>query len=185
MIRCVWAEGNEQLCDYHDTEWGVPQRNDRILFEYILLDSFQAGLNWAIMLQKRENFRKAFDNFNPQKIAAYDKRKLNSLLKDSGIIRHRGKIEAAKENARVFLALQDEFGSFAKYLWGWVDEKTIKNRQRREEDIPAQTDLSDRISKDLKSRGFRFFGATICYAFLQGAGVVNDHLVSCFRYREV
>lgn len=183
--RCSWAEGSGQMRAYHDTEWGVPQHNDQVIFEYILLDSFQAGLSWAIILSKRENFRKAFDAFNPKKIAKYDKKKIENLLKDAGIVRNRGKIEAAVQNAKVFLEIQKEFGSFENYLWGWVRGKPVKNRWQNLEEIPARMPLSDSISYDLKKRGFRFFGSTTCYAFLQGSGLVNDHLVSCFRYKEV
>lgn len=182
--RCPWAEINDKMRAYHDQEWGTPQRNDSVLFEYILLDSFQAGLSWDIILKKRENFREAFSNFDYKKIARYDKRKIASLLKDAGIVRNRGKIEAAVQNAKVFLTIQKEFGSFSKYLWGFVKNKPLRHVYRREDDIPARTELGDTISKDLKKRGFRFFGPTTCYAFLQGAGVVNDHLVSCFRHKE-
>ena len=170
---------------YHDREWGVPQHNDRVLFEYIVLDSFQAGLSWAIILNKRENFRKAFGRFNPKNIVKYDKKKIESLLKDAGIVRNRGKIEAAVQNAKVFLGIQKEFGSFNTYLWGFLKGRPVKNRWRSLGEIPAHTLLSDRVSSDLKKRGFRFFGSTTCYAFLQGSGLVNDHLVSCFRYKEV
>ncbi len=182
--RCPWAEINDKMRAYHDTEWGTPQRNDRVLFEYILLDSFQAGLSWDIILKKRENFRRAFSGFDPRKIARYDKRKINLLIKDAGIIRNRGKIEAAVANAKTFLAVQKEFDNFSKYLWNFVGDKPKQNKWKTEDQIPATTALGDAISKDLKKRGFRFFGPTTCYAFLQGAGVVNDHLVSCFRYKE-
>lgn len=169
---------------YHDSEWGVPQHADRVLFEYILLDSFQAGLNWAIMIQKRENFRAAFANFDPVKVAKFDNRKVELLLQDAGIIRHRGKIEAAIGNAKAFLQIQKEFGSFDAYLWQWVNGKPKQNAWKKENDIPAKTELSDALSTDLKKRGFRFFGTTICYAFMQGAGLINDHLASCFRYKK-
>ena len=170
---------------YHDTEWGVPQHDDRILFEYILLDSFQAGLSWAIILNKREDFRKVFDNFNPKKIARYDKRKVAKLISDSGIVRNRLKIEATIGNAKAYLAVQKEFGSFDKYIWGFMGGEAKQNRWRTLKQIPAKTRESDIISADLKKRGFRFFGSVTCYAFMQGAGLVNDHLVSCFRYSEV
>ena len=183
--RCSWGEGSSQMRTYHDREWGVPQYNDRVLFEYIVLDSFQAGLSWAIILKKRENFRKAFNGFNPRNIAKYDKKKIESLLKDAGIVRNLSKIEATVQNAKVFLAIQKEFGSFNTYLWGWVKGRPVKNQWRRLEDIPARTLLSDKVSCDLKKRGFRFFGPTTCYAFLQGSGLVSDHLVSCFRSKEV
>ena len=182
--RCPWSEINDRMRVYHDAEWGTPCRNDRVLFEYILLDSFQAGLSWDIILKKRENFGKAFSDFDAAKIARYDKSKINLLLKDTGIIRHRGKIEAAVANAKTFLAIQKEFGSFSKYLWTFVNNKPIKNKWRREDDIPARTELGDKISKDLKKRGFKFFGPTTTYAFLQGAGLVNDHIATCFRHKE-
>ncbi|GEM_PF-178508 len=183
--RCSWAQGSRQMRAYHDVEWGVPQHNDLVLFEYITLDSFQAGLSWAIILNKRENFRKALNAFNPKKIAKYDTKKIESLLKDAGIVRNRGKVEATVQNARVFLEMEKEFSSFDIYLWNWVRQKAIKNRWKSLDEIPARTSLSDKISLDLKKRGFRFFGPTTCYAFLQGSGLVNDHLVSCFRHQEV
>lgn len=185
LKRCPWAEANDKMRAYHDAEWGTPQRDDRVLFEYILLDSFQAGLSWDIILKKRENFLRAFSGFDPEKIARYEKRKINLLIKDAGIVRNRGKIEAAVANAKIFLAIQKEFGSFASYLWGMLDDKNKprRNKWRREEDIPVRTKEGDKIAADLKKRGFHFFGPTTCYAFLQGAGVVNDHLVSCFRYK--
>jgi len=182
--RCPWAETNDEMRAYHDTEWGNPQYNDRVLFEYILLDSFQAGLSWAIILKKRENFRKAFSGFDPKKIAQYDKKKFARLLTDAGIVRNRAKIEATVSNAKNFLAIQKEFGSFFKYLWGMVGNKPKQNKWRRMQDVPARSKSGDEISADLKKRGFRFFGPTTCYAFMQGAGLVNDHLVSCFRYKE-
>jgi len=184
--RCPWAEINDKMRAYHDTEWGTPCRNDRVLFEYILLDSFQAGLSWDIILTKRENFGKAFSDFDPAKIARYGKIKISALLKDTGIVRNRGKIEAAAANAKTFLAIQKKFGSFARYLGGMIDNKNrpVQNKWRREEDIPARTEAGDVIAKDLKKRGFKFFGPTTTYAFLQGAGLVNDHIVSCFRYKE-
>ena len=189
--RCPWAETNDDMRAYHDTEWGVPQYNDQVIFEYILLDSFQAGLSWAIILKKRENFRKAFSNFNPEKIARYDKRKIASLLKDAGIVRNRAKIEATISNAKIFITIQKEFGSFSKYLWGMMGAgkpldraRGKQNKWRKLEDIPATSKEGDEISADLKKRGFRFFGPVTCYAFMQGAGLVNDHLVSCPRYKE-
>ncbi|OHA62674.1 MAG: DNA-3-methyladenine glycosylase [Candidatus Wildermuthbacteria bacterium RIFCSPHIGHO2_12_FULL_45_9] len=183
--RCPWANVNTQMQTYHDTEWGVPCHKDSALFEYVLLDSFQAGLSWATILRKRENFRTSFDDFDVQKIANYQNAKVEKLLQDSGIIRHRGKIEATTQNANVFLNIQKEFGSFGVYLWNWMSNQTKKNLWEQESNIPSSTADSDAISKDLKKRGFRFFGTTICYAFMQGAGLVNDHLVSCFRYHEV
>lgn len=183
--RCPWAQGSAQMRSYHDLEWGVPQHSDRVLFEYIVLDSFQAGLSWAIILNKRENFRKAFNGFNPKNIAKYDRKKVESLLKDAGIVRNRSKVGATVQNAKVFLGIQKEFGSFNAYLWSWVKGRAVKNRWKNLGEIPARTLLSDNVSSDLKGRGFRFFGSTTCYAFLQGSGLVNDHVVSCFRYKEV
>jgi DNA-3-methyladenine glycosylase I len=183
--RCLWAETSDAMRRYHDTEWGVPRHAEGVLFEYILLDSFQAGLSWATILNKRENFRKAFDNFDSGKISAYGTGKIQELLGDAGIVRHKGKIEAAIGNARVFGELQKEYGSFNAYLWQWVENKSIQNSWRSEKEIPAKTKESDLVSADLKKRGFRFFGSTICYAFMQGAGLVNDHVISCFRHSEV
>jgi len=183
--RCPWPEGNEQMIRYHDTEWGVPLHDDRKLFEFLVLDAFQAGLSWAIVLKKREGFRKAFDDFDPRKVARYDGRKVKTLLADAGIIRNRLKIEAAIANARAFLAVQREFGSFDRYIWQFTGGRTKMNRCRTLRQIPCRSPESDAMSKDLKARGFRFVGSTICYAFMQAAGMVNDHVVGCFRYREV
>lgn len=183
--RCSWSTINEEMIAYHDTEWGTPCHDDRTLFEYILLDSFQAGLSWAIILSKRGNFRKAFDNFNPQKIAKYDVRKMAKLLLDRGIVRNRLKIKATVRNAQVFVAIQKEFGSFDRYLWEFVGGKTKKNAWKSLKQIPSTTKEAKVLSKDLKKRGFAFFGPTTCYAFMQGAGLVNDHLVTCFRHKEV
>jgi DNA-3-methyladenine glycosylase I len=170
---------------YHDTEWGVPLHNDRKLFEFLVLDAFQAGLSWAIVLKKREGFRKAFSNFDPRKVAKYDGRKVKALLVDACIIRNRMKIEATISNARAFLAVQREFGSFDRYIWQFTGGKTKNNRCRTLKQIPCRSPESDAMSKDLKARGFRFVGSTICYAFMQAAGMINDHMVDCFRYREV
>jgi DNA-3-methyladenine glycosylase I len=170
---------------YHDTEWGVPLHNDRKLFEFLVLDAFQAGLSWAIVLKKREGFRKAFDNFDPRKVAKYDGRKVKVLLADTGIIRNRMKTEATIANARSFLLVQREFGSFDRYIWQFVGGRPKKNEWRSLNQIPARSAESDAMSKDLKERGFRFVGSTICYAFMQAAGMVNDHLVGCYRHREV
>jgi len=170
---------------YHDTEWGVPLHDDRKLFEFLVLDAFQAGLSWAIVLKKREGFRKAFSNFDPPTVAKYDARKVKALIADVGIIRNRMKIEATVANARAFLAVQKEFGSFDKYIWQFTGGKTKRNRWRTLARLPARSPESDAMSKDLKARGFRFVGSTICYAFMQAAGMVNDHLAGCFRYREV
>jgi DNA-3-methyladenine glycosylase I len=183
--RCPWPGNDELMIRYHDTEWGVPLHDDRKLFEFLVLDAFQAGLSWSIVLKKRENFRRAFDNFDPPKISRYTKKKMESLLKNDGIIRNRLKIEATVSNARAFLDIKKEFGSFDKYIWQFVNGKPIVSKWKTLRQIPASSPESDTMSKDLKSRGFRFVGTTICYAFMQAAGMVNDHIVSCFRYKEV
>jgi len=170
---------------YHDKEWGVPIHNDRKLFEFLLLEGFQAGLSWRTILYKRQNFRKAFDNFDFNKIANYDKRKINSLMKDAGIIRNQLKINSAVSNAKAFLEVRKEFGTFDKYIWSFVNGKPIKNKFKSLKEIPARTELSDLISMDLKKRGFKFVGSTIIYAHMQATGMVNDHLKSCFRYNEL
>jgi len=170
---------------YHDTEWGVPLHEERKLFEFLVLDAFQAGLSWAVILKKREGFRKAFSSFDPEKVAKYDDRKVSVLVRDAGIIRNRMKIEATIANARAFLAVQKEFGSFDRYIWQFTGGKTKRNRWRTPKQLPARSAESDAMSKDLKARGFSFVGSTICYAFMQAAGMVNDHLVGCFRYAEV
>ena len=182
--RCAWAS-SELAIRYHDREWGVPLRNDRKLFEFLVLDAMQAGLSWEIILRKREGFRAAFDNFEPAKVARYDAREVGKLLADPGIVRNRLKIEAAITNARAFLEVQKEFGSFARYVWGLVGGRPRVNRQRSRHAIPARTAESDALSRALKKRGFRFVGSTICYAFMQAAGMVNDHTVDCFRYAEL
>jgi DNA-3-methyladenine glycosylase I len=170
---------------YHDTEWGVPLHDDRKLFEFLVLDAFQAGLSWAIVLKKREAFGKAFSNFDPRKVAKYNARKVKALLADAGIIRNRMKIEAAVANAQAFLTVQREFGSFDRYIWQFAGGKTKVNRWRTPGQLPARSAESDAMSRDLKARGFRFVGSTICYAFMQAAGMVNDHLVSCYRHQEL
>jgi len=170
---------------YHDTEWGVPLHDDRRLFEFLVLDAFQAGLSWAIVLKKREAFRRAFDDFDPRRVAKYDDRRVKALLADAGIIRNRVKIEATIANARAFLAVQREFGSFDHFIWQFTRGRTKKNRWRTLRQLPARSEESDAMSQDLKARGFRFVGSTICYAFMQAAGMVNDHLLGCFRYKEV
>jgi DNA-3-methyladenine glycosylase I len=170
---------------YHDTEWGTPLHDDRKLFEFLVLDAFQAGLNWSIILNKRENFRKAFDNFDYRKIAKYDSKKVAKLLENTGIVRNRLKIAATITNAKAFMVVQKEFGSFDKYIWQFVDNTHRQNRLKSLKQIPAKTAQSDAMSKDLKGRGFKFVGSTICYAFMQAAGMVNDHVVSCFRHDEV
>jgi len=173
------------MLQYHDEEWGVPVHDDKKLFEFLLLDSFQAGLSWQTILNKRENFKKAFDSFDAKKIAKYDKAKKARLMKDEGIIRNRLKIESSVDNAKGFLAIQKEFGSFDKYVWEFVGNKPKQNRFKNMSDIPATSAESDMLSKDLKKRGFRFVGSTIVYAFMQGAGLVNDHATYCFRSKEV
>ncbi|MDJ0766027.1 MAG: DNA-3-methyladenine glycosylase I [Myxococcota bacterium] len=170
---------------YHDQEWGVPVHDDRKHFEYMVLDAFQAGLSWAIILNKREGFRKAFDNFDPHKIARYNQRSVARLLKDARIVRNRQKIEATMANAKAFLNIQEAFTSFDAYVWRFVDGKTQQNKWRSMGQIPAKTKASDAMSKDLKSRGFKFVGSTICYAYMQAAGLVNDHEIKCFRYLEL
>ena len=183
--RCPWPGDDSLYVHYHDTEWGVPVHDDQKLFEFLILEGMQAGLSWITILRKRENFRKAFDNFDAKKIAAYKAPKLKKLMQDAGIIRNRLKIEAAVKNARGFLAVQKEFGSFAKYIWGFTDHKPVVNKLKTYRQAPARTAISDAISKDLKSRGFSFVGSTIIYAHMQATGMVNDHEVSCFRYKEV
>jgi len=183
--RCPWPEGNEQMIRYHDAEWGVPLHDDRRLFEFLVLDAFQAGLSWAIVLKKRDGFRMAFSNFDPRKVAKYDGRRVKVLLADAGIIRNRLKIEATIANARAFLAVQRELGSFDRYIWQFTGGEPKVNRWRTLKQLPARSAESDAMSKDLKARGFHFVGSTICYAFMQAAGMVNDHLVSCFRHGEV
>ena len=184
ITRCPWPANDPLYIKYHDKEWGVPVHNDRKLFEFLLLEGFQAGLSWRTILVKRPNFRKAFDNFDFNKIAKYDKRKINSLMKDAGIIRNQLKINSAVSNAKAFIAVRKEFGTFDKYIWGFVDGKPIKNAFKLLKEIPARTELSDLISKELKKRGFNFVGSTIVYAHMQATGMVNDHLISCFRYKD-
>jgi len=183
-VRCSWPS-NPLSIRYHDEEWGLPQHDDRVLFEFLMLEGAQAGLSWDTVLQKRENYRAAFSNFDPQKIARYDGRKVSSLLRNSGIIRNRLKIASAIKNARAFLAIQKEFGSFDRYIWQFVNGKPRTNGWRPGQKIPAYTSESDAMSKDLKARGFNFVGTTICYAFMQAVGMVNDHSLKCFRYRQV
>ena len=183
--RCSWGESHPLYVPYHDREWGAPLHDDRRFFELLVLEAAQAGLSWLTVLKKREAYRRAFDDFDPEKVARYDQRKVARLLADEGIIRNRLKIGAAIANAKAFLAVQKEFGSFDGYVWRFVGGKPIHNRRRTIKEVPARTPESDALSKDLKSRGFRFVGSTICYAFMQASGMVNDHLVSCFRHREV
>jgi|SRR3989344_2244329 len=183
--RCEWANHNKLMECYHDKEWGVPIRDDKKLFEFLILEGAQAGLTWLTVLQKRENYRKAFDNFDANKIAKYDKKKIDDLLSNKGIIRNKLKIAATIQNAKSFLEVQKEFGSFDKYLWGFVNNKTIRNRFISLSDIPPKTEESAAMSKNLLKRGFKFMGSTICYAFMQATGMVNDHTIDCFRYKEV
>jgi DNA-3-methyladenine glycosylase I len=184
IIRCGWAK-NDLAIEYHDKEWGVPTRDDRILFEFLILEGAQAGLSWDTVLKKRENYRAAFDDFDAEKIALYDDKKCAELLQNEGIIRNRLKIKSAVQNANAFLEIQKEFGSFDKYIWNFVGGKPIVNSRKDLSEVPAKTEISDAISKDLKKRGFNFVGSTIMYAFMQACGLTNDHLVSCFRYEEV
>lgn len=184
-MRCEWAGSDPLYLAYHDEEWGVPAHNDRHLFEMLILEGMQAGLSWITILRKRENFRRAFDNFDPQKIAAYGDDKLAQLLADPGIVRNRRKVAASVQNARAFLAVRQEFGTFDAYIWQFVDGRPRQNRRQSLADIPAHTAESTAMSKDLRRRGFNFVGPTICYAFMQATGMVNDHVVNCFRHAEV
>ncbi|MBX4211569.1 MAG: DNA-3-methyladenine glycosylase I [Candidatus Yanofskybacteria bacterium] len=183
--RCPWPSDDALMIMYHDKEWGKPVRDDKKLFEAILLDTFQAGLSWRTILHKRENFRKAFSNFDYKKVAQYGKRDIARLMNDVGIIRNKLKVTGSVVNAQRFIEVQKEFGSFAKYIWQFTGGKTIKNKNQKLSHMRATSKESDAMSKDLKKRGFKFVGSTICYAFMQGVGMVNDHLVSCFRYKEV
>jgi DNA-3-methyladenine glycosylase I len=183
--RCPWCGVDPIYVDYHDKEWGVPERDDRALFEKLLLDGFQAGLSWITILRKRDNFRRAFDGFRPEKIARYDKRKRASLMKDAGIIRNRAKIEGAVLSARAYLELMENGPGFANYLWEFVDGEPVVNRFSKIGQIPAETDVSRKLAKDLKTRGFKFCGPTIVYAFMQAVGMVNDHLTTCHRHAEL
>ncbi len=184
MNRCSWAK-NDLAIHYHDAEWGVPLHDDRGLFEFLILEGAQAGLSWDTILRKRDNYRKAFDNFDPAKVARYTDAKCSKLLLDEGIIRNRLKIASAVSNAKAFLKVQNEFGSFDKYIWGFVGGKPLVNKLKSMDEVQAKTDISDALSKDLKKRGFNFVGSTIMYAFMQATGMVNDHLTTCFRYKEV
>lgn len=183
--RCGWCEGDTLYEAYHDEEWGVPVTDDETLFEFLILETFQAGLSWITILRKRENFRQAFDHFDYKKIAEYNQTKIDSLLQDPGIVRNKLKVNATVTNAIAFMEVQKEFGSFSKYIWGFVDNKPIKNELKNYKNAPATTVLSDTISKDLKKRGFKFVGSTVIYAHMQATGMVNDHEVNCFRYHEV
>ena len=184
LTRCSWPKDEVNIA-YHDREWGVPVHNDRLLFEFLILEGAQAGLSWTTILKKRDNYRKAFDNFNARKIAGYDSHKVKKLLADAGIVRNRLKVAAAIQNAKVFLAVQKEFGTFDKYLWQFVGGKPIQNRWKSLKEVPCRSDESDAMSKDLRKRGFNFVGTKICYALMQAVGMVNDHTVDCFRHSQL
>ena len=183
--RCAWCGEDPLYVDYHDKEWGTPVYDDESIFEFLILETFQAGLSWITILRKRENFRAAFDNFDYKKIANYGEEKVQRLLQDAGIIRNKLKVRATISNAQAFMDVQGEFGSFSKYIWGFIDGAPITNSYKDLKEVPANTALSDAISKDLKKRGFKFVGSTVIYAHMQATGMVNDHLVDCFRYTEV
>ena len=182
--RCPWSLSSELMMDYHDSEWGTPVHDDALLFEYIVLDTFQAGLSWSTILNKRENFRKAFDDFDYKKIARYSEKQIQKLLTDAGIIRNKLKVYGTVNNAQRFLEVQKEFGTFDKYIWQFTGDKVINNKWKDQKQVPARTVESDAMSKDLYSRGFKFVGSTICYAFMQAAGLVDDHIVSCHRNKK-
>ena len=183
--RCPWAASDPAYVAYHDEEWGVPLHDDRRLFEMLVLEGAQAGLSWLTILKRRENYRRAFDRFDPRKVAGYGEDRIARLLADAGIIRNRLKVRSAVTNARAFLEVQEEFGSFDRYVWGFVDGRPLQNAWTTLDELPARTALSDTLSRDLKARGFSFVGSTICYAHMQATGMVNDHLVGCFRHRAV
>jgi DNA-3-methyladenine glycosylase I len=183
--RCEWGTSSTLYIEYHDLEWGVPVHDERKLFEFLILEGAQAGLSWSTILNKRQAYIQAFDNFEPTRVASYDDAKIQTLLANPGIVRNRLKIQAAIQNARSFLEVQDQFGSFDTYIWQFVDGKPIQNSWKSLQEIPATTRESDTMSKELKKRGFTFVGSTICYAFMQAVGMVNDHIVDCFRWREV
>jgi DNA-3-methyladenine glycosylase I len=184
--RCTWAaNGGPSYVEYHDREWGVPQHDDRVLFEFLILEGAQAGLSWSTILNKREHYRKAFAGFDPKKVARFDKARIRALLGDAGIVRNRLKVESAVTNARAFLEVQKEFGSFDAYVWGFVGGKPLQNGRKSVKSVPASTPESDAMSKDLKKRGFRFVGSTIMYAFMQATGMVNDHTAGCFRWKQL
>jgi DNA-3-methyladenine glycosylase I len=180
-VRCGWATG-DLMIRYHDEQWGVPAHDDRTLFEFLILEGAQAGLSWSTILNKRDNYRRAFEGFDPERVARYDRRKISQLLRDPGIVRNQLKIASTITNAKAFLGVQEEFGSFDRYIWQFVGGKPRLNSPRSMKQVPARTPQSDAMSKDLKGRGFNFVGSTICYAFMQAVGLVNDHLVGCFRY---
>jgi DNA-3-methyladenine glycosylase I len=182
---CDWPGDDPLMIEYHDTEWGLPVHDDRKLFEFLVLDAAQAGLSWRTVLKKRENYRKAFRQFDPENVARFKTRDIERLLGDPGIIRNRLKVESAVANAKAMIEVQKEFGSFDRYIWGFTGGKTVKNKWKKLEQLPAESEESRAMSRDMKKRGFKFCGPVICYAFMQAAGMVNDHLVHCFRYREV
>ena len=184
MKRCTWAE-HESMIEYHDKDWGVPVHDDRLLFEMLILEGAQAGLSWSTILKRRETYKKAFDNFDVKKVSIYNEAKEKELLQDSGIIRNKLKVKATIQNAKVFIKIQQEFGSFDKYLWKFVNNKSLNNKIKTIKDIHVKTEISDAISKDLKKRGMGFVGSTIIYAYMQAIGMVNDHEISCFRYKVV
>ena len=185
MKRCSWAEKRELETHYHDTEWGIPEHDDQKLFEMLCLEGAQAGLSWYTILQKRDGYRRAFADFDIPKVARFTEKKREKLLNDAGIVRHKLKINAVIENAKSTIAIQKEHGSFAQYVWSFVDGKPIQNNWRSVKQVPAKTSISDALSRDLKKRGFKFVGSTTCYAFMQATGMVNDHVTSCFRHKEV
>lgn len=185
MNRCGWVNEDPLYIEYHDNEWGVPVYDDRLLFEYINLEGAQAGLSWYTILKKRENYRKAFDNFDPEKIITYDQKKIDELLLNAGIVRNKLKVNAVVTNAKAYFKVVDEFGSFSSYIWSFVEGKPIQNHFASLSEVPATTEISDKLSKDLKKRGFKFVGSTICYAFMQAVGMVNDHIQSCHCYGEL
>ena len=186
MKRCAWVPSDKELyIKYHDEQWGVPVHDDRLLFEMLCLEGAQAGLSWYTILVKRKNYIKAFDNFNAEKISEYDQQKIDELLQNKGIVRNKLKINAFIKNAKAFLKIQKEFGSFDKYIWSFTNNKVIKNKWKDLSEVPAMTELSDKMSKDLKRRGFSFVGSTICYSFMQACGMINDHTTDCFRYNQV
>ncbi|MEO8401598.1 MAG: DNA-3-methyladenine glycosylase I [Gammaproteobacteria bacterium] len=183
--RCTWCMGDPLYIAYHDTEWGVPIYDDRLLFEFLILEGMQAGLSWFTVLKKRPAFRAAFSNFAAEKIVKYDQRKINSLLNDAGIIRNKLKIAATIQNAKAFLAIQEESGSFSNYIWHFVNDRPIQNNQNNSHPLPSQTIISETMSKELKKKGFNFVGSTICYAYMQAVGMVNDHVIDCYRHKEL
>jgi DNA-3-methyladenine glycosylase I len=185
LQRCKWCEGNELYTRYHDKEWGVPVYSDRKLFEFLILEGCQAGLSWITILKKRKTYREVFDRFDFNKVANYKENKIQDLLNNPGIIRNQLKIRSAVKNAQAFIKVREEFGTFKNYIWNFTDGKTIQNSWKSLKEIPVNTDVSDRMSKDLKKRGFNFVGSTICYAFMQATGMVNDHITECYRYEEL